>query len=68
MDPKGPYVIPDTTREAFIEVLSYLYSGNMNLTVDNVQVCPRELVACVGAWSDSSTLCRTSTKRLQPFG
>jgi hypothetical protein len=40
MDPKGPYVIPETTREAFIEVLSYLYSGNMNLTVDNVQVCP----------------------------
>ncbi len=40
MDPKGPYVIPETTREAFIEVLSYLYSGNTNLTVDNVQVCP----------------------------
>ncbi|ELR10885.1 PH domain containing protein [Acanthamoeba castellanii str. Neff] len=37
MDPKGPYVIPETTREAFIEVLSYLYSGNMSLTVDNVQ-------------------------------
>jgi hypothetical protein len=40
MDPKGPYVIPETTREAFIEVLSYLYSGNMSLTVDNVQVAP----------------------------
>jgi hypothetical protein len=34
-------MIPDTTREAFIEVLSYLYSGSISLTLDTLQVRAR---------------------------
>lgn len=35
---EGPYIIPETSRQTFLEILDFLYSGNVQLSIDNVQV------------------------------